>query len=60
MTLYICSNFKKISLTVHCFRTDTIFLLNITNQNNSDKNGGVMVLVLYTLCDEAFYLYKVS
>ena len=52
--------YTKISSTVRSFRTDTVFLLNITNQNNSEKNGGVMVLVLSTLSDKALYLYQVS
>ena len=60
MMLYICSKFIEISLTVQSFKTDTVFLLNITNnQNNSEKNGGVMVLALYALSDEALYLYQV-
>ena len=50
----------KISLTVQSFRTDTIFILNIPKENNSEKNGGVMILVLYILFDEALYLFKVS
>ena len=61
MMLYICSRFIEISLTVQSFKTDTVFLLNITNnQNNSEKkNGGIMVLALYALSDEALYLYQV-
>ena len=37
MMLYNCSKFMKISLTIKSFGTNTIFLLNITNQNNSEK-----------------------
>ena len=38
----------KISLTVESFRTGTttIFILNISEENNSDKKGGILVLVL--------------
>ena len=35
---------------VQSFRTDTIFILN--KENNSEKNGGVMVLVLCILSNE--------
>ena len=56
MLIYICSKFMKISLTVQSFRTDTIFILNITKKKNSEKNGGVMVLVLFILSDEDLYL----
>ena len=43
------------------FRTDTIFILNIPKENNSEKkNGGVMVLVLCILSYEALYLFQVS
>ena len=48
MLLHICSKIMKISLTVQSFGTDTIFILNIP-----EKNGGVMVLVLSILSDEA-------
>ena len=63
MLLHICSNIMKISLTVQSFRTDTIFILTIPKQNNSEKNGGLwflfcaycpMVLVLCILSDDAF------
>ena len=60
MLLHICSKIMKISLTVQTFRTDTIFILNIPNENKSEKNGGVMVLVLCLLFDEASYLFQVS
>ena len=60
MLLYICSKIRKISLIVQSFRSDTIFILNIIKENNSEKkNGGVMVLVLCTLSGEALYLYQV-
>ena len=58
MLLHICSQTIKISLTVQSFRTNTIFVLNISKENNSEKkNGGVMVLVLCILSDEALYLF---
>ena len=45
MLLYIRSKIIKISLTVQSFRTETIFILNIPKENNSEKqNGGVTVL----------------
>ena len=43
MLLHICLKIMKISLTVKSFRTDTIFILNIPKENNSEKTGGVMV-----------------
>ena len=61
MLHHICSKIMKISLTVQSFRTDTIFILNIPKENNSEKKiGGVMVLVLCILFDEALYLFQVS
>ena len=60
MLLHICSKIVKISLTVQSFRIDIIFILNIPEENNSKKNGGVMVLVLCILSDEALYLFQVS
>ena len=61
MLLYICSKIMKISLTVQSFRIDRIFVLNIPKKQNSEKkNGGVMVLVLFILSDEALYLFQVS
>ena len=46
----------KISLTVQSCRTDKIFILNIPKENNSEKkNGGVMVLILCILSNEALY-----
>ena len=49
----------KISLTVQSFRSDTIFILNIPKENNSEKTW-FMVLVLCILFDEALYLFQVS
>ena len=61
MLLHICSKIMKVSLTVLSFRTDTNFILNIPKENNSEKkNGGVMVLVLCILSNEALYLFQVS
>ena len=61
MLLYICSKIMKISLTVQSFRIDRILVLNIPKKQNSEKkNGGVMVLVLFILSDEAIYLFQVS
>ena len=61
MLLHICSKIMKISLTVQSFRSDTIFIPNIPEENNSEtKNGGIMVLVLCILSNEALYLFQVS
>ena len=60
MLLHISSKIINVSLTFKSFRTDTIFILNIPKENNSEKkNGGVMVLVLFILSDEALYLFQV-
>ena len=37
MLLHICSKIMKIYLTVQSFRSDTIFILNIPKENNSEK-----------------------
>ena len=50
----------KISLTVQSLRTDTIFILYIPKENNSEKKGGVMVLNLCILSDEALILFQLS
>ena len=43
------------------FRIDnTIFILNIPKENNSEKNGGIMVLVLCILSSESLNLFQVS
>ena len=47
MLLHICSKIMKIcGLTVQSFKTDTVFILNIPKEDNSEKNGVVMVPVL--------------
>ena len=58
MLLHISSNVMKISLTAQSFRTDTIFILKIPKENNSEKKWWVMVLVLCILFDEAVYLFQ--
>ena len=61
MALILCIKIMKISLTVQTFRTDTIFILNIPQENNSEKkNGGVMVLIFCILSDEALCWFQVS
>ena len=60
MLLHICSKNMEISLTVPSFRTDTSFILNISKENISAKNGGVMVLILCILSDKVLYLFQVS
>ena len=37
MLLHICSNIMKFSFIVQSFRTDTIFILHIPKENNSEK-----------------------
>ena len=44
MLLHICSNIIKISLTVRSFRNDTIFILNIPKENNSEKKVTLWLL----------------
>ena len=60
MSLHICSKIKKVLLTVQSFRTDTFFVRNIPKENNSEKHGGVMVLIHCILFDEALYLFQAS
>ena len=60
MLFPICSKIMKISLTVQSFRTDTICILNIPKENNSEKHCGVMVLVVCLLSNEALYLFHLS
>ena len=51
----------KVYLTVQSFINDTIFILNIPVENNSEKtNGEVMVLVFCKLYDKALYLFQDS
>ena len=58
--LYICSMFHNNIFELQIFRTDTIFILNNAKENYSDKKGGIMVLILCMMSDEALYLYQVS
>ena len=60
MLLHICSKIMKNSLIVQSVRIDTIFILNIPKENNSENNGGVMVLALFISSGEALYLFQVS
>ena len=60
MLLHICSKIMKISLKVQSFRTDAIFILNISKENNSEKKGRVMVLNLCILSNEASFLFQDS
>ena len=64
MMLYICSKFYENTCIFDKFPSfiaDTNFIQNITKECNSEKNeGGVMVLVFFTLSDEALYLCQVS
>ena len=58
MLLDICSKIMKISLTVQRFRTNTIFILHIPNESNSEKRVELVVLVLCILSDEVYICYK--
>ena len=48
--LYICSKTIKISLTVQSFRTDTIFILNIPKENNSEKKMVALWFLFSAYC----------
>ena len=41
-------------------RSKLIFILNSPKENNSERTGRVIVLVIYILSDEALYLFQVS
>ena len=43
MLLHIYSKIMKVSLSVPSFRTDTIFVLNIPKENNSESNKRAMM-----------------
>ena len=60
IVLYFCTKFAKISECV--FRViNTISILKYLKGHNSMKNAeGVMLLVLFTLSDDASYLYQLS
>ena len=52
--------FQSYSADVICYLEDVICTLKFAMGHNSVKNvGGVMVLVLSTLFDNALYLYQV-
>ena len=60
MLLHICSNIMKISLTVQSFRTDTIFILNVPNENNSVKmvgNGSCSRHIVHVLCRLLWFFF---
>ena len=56
MLLHICSNIMKISLTVQSFRTDTIFILNIPKENNSEKKNGGFWFSFSAYCPMKLYI----
>ena len=58
--LYICTKFDEYILKGVRIIEQTISILKFTKGHNSIHVGGVMVLVLCTLSDDAFYLYQVS
>ena len=56
MLLHICLNIMKIE-----FRTDTIFILTVPKENNSEKKMFLVLCILSALLsNEALYLFKVS
>ena len=59
--LNICTKFQEnISKGFQSYWADTICILKFAKEHNSVKIvGGVMVLVLSTLSDNALYLYQV-
>ena len=54
--LHICSNIMNIFSTVQIFRNDTISILNILKENNSEKNGGLFLFSAY--CPMKFYIFS--
>ena len=50
MLLHICSKIMKISLPVRSFRTDTVFILNIPKENNSEKKTMELWFLLSAHC----------
>ena len=57
MMPHICSKIVKISLTVQSFRTDTIFILNIPKENNSEKKTMVGLWFLFSAyCPTKLYI----
>ena len=60
--LYVCTKFhENISKSFRVTELTHFFISKFSNGHDSVKNvGGVMVLVLCLLSDDALYLYKVS
>ena len=56
MSLHICSKMMKISLTVESFRTDTIFILNIPKENNSEKKMVELWFLFSADCPMKLYI----
>ena len=56
MLLHICSKIMKISLTVQSFRTDTIFILNIPKESNSEKKMVELWFLFSTYCPKKLYI----
>ena len=55
MLLHISSKIMKVSLTLQSFRTDTIFILNIPKENNSEKMVEIYFL-FYAYCPMKLYI----
>ena len=58
MLLHICSKIMKISLTVQSLKTDTIFILNIPKENNSEKQMVEFWFRFSAYCPMKLYIYS--
>ena len=59
MLNHICSKIVKISLTVRSFRNDTLFILNIYKENNSENNNNGGLWVLFSAyCPIKLYIWS--
>ena len=56
MLLHICSKIMKISLTAQSFRTDTIFILNIPKESNSEQKNGRVWFLFSAYCPMKLYI----
>ena len=56
MLLHICLKIMKISLTVQSFRADTIFILNIPKENNSEKKMVELWFLFSAYCLMKLYI----
>ena len=56
MLLHICSKIMKLSLIVQSFRTDTICILNIPKENNSEKKIVELCFFFSAYCPMKLYI----